>query len=346
MRQTVQFSHPEPQGRSSSVWPVFLPFGGCSGKCIYCAQDLQTGTAERDLAEIHSDLRQRLEITLPSKKTPPEMGFYGGTFTCLPRMWQQRFLSLADEYKQRGLLTRIRCSTRPDAVTPDLLGELKRMGLDMVELGIQSLDDEVLRASRREYSPDTARRGCGTVRDQGLELGIQLMPGLPGQTPSGWLEEAFEISRLRPHSVRIYPCLVLEGTPLAELWKSGAYRPWDTERAIRAISRATLRLWRSDIPVIRIGLPPERDLLPHILAGPWHSALGSLVRSRVLFYLLLGHSHGRDQSPIRGLDCPQKYQGELWGHRGANRRRLRNLGLSSQCVRYTDRSEFTLYLGH
>lgn len=346
MRQTIQFSHPEPQGSFSSIWPVFLPFGGCSGKCIYCAQHLQTGTAERDLAKIHGDLRQKLEGSLTHKKTPPEIGFFGGTFTRLPRMWQQRFLNLAAEYKQRGLLTRIRCSTRPDAVSPELLNELKKLGLDMVELGIQSLDDEVLRASSRGYSSDTARRACSTVRDQGLTLGIQMMPGLPGQTPSGWLEEAREVSRLGPHSVRIYPCLVLEGTPLAELWKSGAYRPWDTERAISAISRATLRLWRHHILVIRMGLPPERDLLPHILAGPWHPALGSLIRSRVLFYLIMGHSHGSKKNSIRGLDCPQKYQGELWGHRGANRRRLRNLGLSSQSVRYTDHSEFILYLGH
>ena len=346
MRQTIQFSHPEPQGRSSSIWPVFLPFGGCSGKCIYCAQDLQTGTPARDLAEIHSDLRQNLHGTLPHKKTPPEIGFYGGTFTRLPRMWQQRFLNLAAEFKQRGLLTRIRCSTRPDAVDPRLLKELKQMGLDMIELGIQSLDDEVLRASCRGYSSETAKRACSTVHDQGLELGIQMMPGLPGQTPSGWLGEAREVSRLQPHSVRIYPCLVLEGTPLAELWNNGVYQPWDRERAISSISRATLRLWRKNILVIRIGLPPERDMLPHILAGPWHAALGSLVRSRVLFYLLMGHAHGSQKSSIRGLDCPQKYQGELWGYRGANRPRLHRLGLTSQRVRYTEQSEFTLYLGH
>ena len=149
--------------------------------------------------------------------------------------------------------------------------------------------------------------------------------------------------RLRPDAVRIYPCLVLEGTPLAELWRQGSYTPWSTEKTIGTVSRATLRLWRSGIPVIRIGLPPEKGLLPHVLAGPWHPALGSLVRSRVLLHLLLGHAIGKGHKAVQGLDCPRRYQGELWGHRGANREGLRRLGISHDVVRYTEESRFTLY---
>lgn len=345
MRQSIRFFHPEPQSKSSSIWPVFLPFRGCPGRCIYCAQDLQTGNRERELAAIHRELRRNLRQTLPCKRVAPEIGFYGGTFTRLPRAWQYRFLSLAAGYRQEGLLAGIRCSTRPDAVDPGHVREMKQAGLDMIELGIQTLDDDVLLASRRGYSARTARRACGTIREQGLGLGIQIMPGLPGQTQLAWQEEIREVCRLRPDVVRIYPCLVLEGTPLARLWQNGGYRPWDTEGAIRAISRATLRLWRNGIPVIRTGLPPERRLLPHILDGPWHPALGSLVRSRILWYLILGHAIPRERSAIRKLDCPEKYQGELWGHRGCNREGLARLGLTSRDVSYTKkRNEFVLHL--
>ncbi|MCF8085270.1 MAG: radical SAM protein [Desulfohalobiaceae bacterium] len=325
------------------MWPVFIPFGGCSGRCIYCAQDLQTGTGTQDLATILHGLRQNLEHSLPRKQSAPEIGFYGGTFTRLPHVWQRRFLALALEYKQRGLLTKIRCSTRPDAVDPEQIRDLRKLGLDLVELGIQSLDDRVLQASRRGYSSDKARRACKTVREQGLELGIQMMPGLPGQSPSDWQGEIREVCRLRPDSVRIYPCLVLEGTPLSGLWKRGFYLPWDTNRTIRAVSRATLRLWRKEIPVIRMGLPPEGTLLPSILAGPWHYALGNMVRSRILFYILFCYAMQGGKRPIRGLDCPRRYQGELWGHRGVNRRRLGKIDLSPQNVRYTEQSRFTLY---
>jgi len=344
MQLPVHFSHPEPPGGSRSVWPVFIPFGGCSGRCIYCAQDLQTGTETQDPATILSDLRHRLEQSLPHKRSPPEIGFYGGTFTRLPLVWQHRFLALAREYKHQGLLSRIRCSTRPDAVEPEQIRDLRKLGLDMVELGIQSLDDKVLQASRRGYSSDEARRACQTIREQGLELGIQMMPGLPGQTPTAWQGEIREVCRLRPDTVRIYPCLVLEGTPLAGLWKRGFYQPWDTERTIRAVSRATLRLWRKDIPVIRMGLHPERDLLPSILAGPWHSAMGNLVRSRILFYILFGYAMQKGtRRSLRGLDCPRRYQGELWGHHGVNRPRLRKLDISPKKVRYTEDDRFTLF---
>jgi histone acetyltransferase (RNA polymerase elongator complex component) len=343
MHPAIRFSHPEPPGGSHSVWPVFIPFGGCSGRCIYCAQELQTGTRPNDLTTTLHDLRRELEGSLARKTTPPEIGFYGGTFTRLPFVWQRRFLALAAKYKHQGLLTRIRCSTRPDAVDPEQIRILRQLGLDMIELGIQSLDDRVLQASRRGYSPETARRACRAIRREGLELGIQMMPGLPGQTPSGWQDEIREVCRLRPDAVRIYPCLVLEGTPLADLWLQGAYLPWDQERTIRAVSRATLRLWRKKIPVIRIGLSPERSLLPSILAGPWHVAMGNLVRSRILLYLLLGHAIPKGDRTIQGLDCPRKYQGELWGYRGVNRRRLRRIHLSPRNVRYTDHDRFVLY---
>jgi len=341
--KSIRFIHPEPAGGASSVWPVFLPFRGCGQRCIYCAQDLQTGHAETDLQTIHRDLRRSLEQSLAGRKTPPELGFYGGTFTRLPHAWQRSFLHLAREYKQRGLLARIRCSTRPDAVRPEQIRQLKGLGLDMVELGVQSLSHSVLQASRRGYSPEEVWRAGRIVRDNGLGLGLQMMPGLPGQTTSSWLEEIRQVCRIRPDCARIYPCLVLRDTPLARIWAEGGYRPWGLQETIHAVSRATLRLWRWGIPVIRIGLPPERSLLPHILDGPWHPALGSLVRSSILFSVLRYYALRCGAGSVHGLECPKRYQGELWGHGKANRRRLSRLGITPRVTRFTDENHFTLY---
>ena len=343
MSKAVRFTHPEPNQGSSSIWPVFLPFQGCAHRCIYCAQDVQTGTTPTDPSRIFFQTRNRLTQSLPSNKAPPEIGFYGGTFTRLPNYWQHRFLAMAARLKRRGLVGRIRCSTRPDAVTPEQLRDLREQGLDMVELGIQSLDEEVLSASKRGYSASLARQACEMVRENGLELGAQMMPGLPGQSHSSWQREIRDLCRLRPDCVRLYPCLVLEGTVLARMWAQGSFRPWRLSPTIRSLSRAALRLWSQDIPVIRIGLAPEQDMLSQLLDGPWHPALGSLVRGESLFHILRAYAIIHFDGPVRGLDCPARYQGELWGHRGSFRKRLAGLGITPANTRFTEENHFTLY---
>lgn len=343
MKETASIIHPEPSLNKTSVWPVFLPFQGCENKCIYCAQDIQTGKTDTKLEQSYLDLRQKLHRSLTSHESPVEIGFYGGTFTRVDPKWQKRFLSLAVQYKKRGLISRIRCSTRPDAIFPENLQLLQENGMDMIELGIQSMNDQVLLASKRGYSSEAAGRACHMVREFGFHLGVQLMAGLPKQDPSSWQAEIRAVCNLRPGFVRIYPCLVLRGTELEQLWSDGRYIPWGLNRTVTQIARATLRFWRHCIPVVRIGLAPEQGLPSHIKAGPWHYALGSMVRSHFLFHWLLSCVIAYGNGPLRWLDCPSKYQGELWGYRSSNKERLGSLGITSENTRFLPQKKFTLY---
>ncbi|MFW5932436.1 MAG: elongator complex protein 3 [Desulfohalobiaceae bacterium] len=341
MPQQIRFPWPAPERSRQRIWPVFLPFWGCRQRCIYCAQDLQTGSTRQSLQAHLESLRQELTQAWQTGKSPLQLGFFGGTFTALPWSWQLRFLDLAREFKQKGLITKIRCSTRPDRVCPELLHGLRKQGLDILELGIQSFYTPVLELSGRGYTEHQARQACAWVRASGLELGIQLMPGLPGHSPDLWLRDAAIACSQEPVQVRIYPCLVLQGTGLEELWKLGWYLPWCLDSSIAPLARALLRFWRKDITVIRIGLPQEPGLLPHIMAGPWHPALGDLVQSRALLYILLTRAFQLGPGP-KQLLCPQMLQGQIWGPGKANLSRLAQAGITQSRTSFHPGRDFVL----
>jgi histone acetyltransferase (RNA polymerase elongator complex component) len=337
-RILLRFNHPEPprqpKAARHNVLPVFLPFAGCPQRCIFCDQTAQTGQAPEALDALYDRLRTQLSDTAGAPAQ--ELAFYGGTFTALPAPWPQRFMALAGRFLATGRLSRVRCSTRPDAVDFGQLAELKALGLSLVELGVQSFDDAALLASRRGYDGQTARRACGTVREAGLGLGIQLMPGLPGHTALAFQNDVALTAAFAPELARLYPCLVLAGTPLAEVWRAGAYAPWTLDATVDALGQALLTLWGAGVPAARIGLAEQAGL--DVLAGPRHPALGQQARGRAL----LRHVRqrlGALPEPAQILNLPHRLQGEALGQRNALAREYAALGLR---VRFWDEAGLAL----
>ena len=239
-------------------------------------------------------------------------------------------------------MSRVRCSTRPDAVTPERLGRLKSLGLDMVELGVQSFDKTVLARIERGYTGETAKAACAAVKQAGLELGLHLMPGLPGMSAATFQCDVDTACSLAPATIRLHPCLVLTGTSLAQRWAAGEFKPWSMGTAVHALARALPRLWEHDIRVIRMGLAHEPALLPHILAGPWHTCLGTRARSVALFSLIRTQTRALGRPP-RGLAVPRRYTGEFWGEKRNLARAYARLGLTPDKVYGWDQPEFRLY---
>lgn len=337
-----RFAHPEPsrpaRARQPSILPVFLPFAGCPQRCIFCDQTAQTGQAPEPLHALHA--RLEAQLTASPGAPPQELAFYGGTFTALPAPWPQRFLELAARFLSTGRITRVRCSTRPDAVDPAQLAALKVLGLSLVELGVQSFDDAALLASRRGYDGATARRACTTVRQAGLDLGIQLMPGLPGHSLRAFEDDVSQAAGYAPQLARLYPCLVLAGTPLAEAWRSGAYAPWDLEATVDALALALLTLWEAGVPAARLGLAEQEGLA--VLAGPRHPALGQLARSRALLLFVrqrLAALPEQQRAQARVLAAPRRLQGEVLGHKNALQHDYAKLGLT---IRLWDEPDLAL----
>lgn len=335
------FRHPAPAGPAVRLRPVFLPYAGCPHRCAFCSQHAQSGQGQIPLGEVFSRLAAELARAAEGETRSCELGFFGGTFTALPEPWIERFLALAAQYRDRGLITRVRCSTRPDAVSKRLLARLKSLGLDAVELGVQSFDDQALAAAGRGYGGDAAREGCRTVREAGLALCLHLMPGLPGDRPGLFRADVEAAVAAGPESVRLHPCLVLAGTRLATAWKSGGYAPWDLERTRRELSLALLRLWEGGVAVSRIGLAPEPSLVAAVLAGPWHPALGQMVRAQALFEVVRRMVQGLGRPP-RSLLVPCRHAGELFGQGRELAAAYAGIGLPAAAIEFQDRPDFAL----
>ena len=343
----LRLLHPEPVRKRLRIIPIFLPYHGCPHRCLYCAQHLQTGMANGvqtaaegpALEAIHAKMVQNLGLQTTNGSKGLGIAFYGGTFTALPVEWQERFLKTVQPHRAAGTITHVRCSTRPDSIKANHLSWLRENGLNMVELGVQSFEPEILRQSRRGYEAETAVQACLTVRKSGLELGVQLMPGLPGSTISGWFRDVDQTLALTPEAVRIYPCLVLRDTPLSQAHRAGSYRPWSLSRTIWAVSQALNSLWRQGIPVIRIGLAPEGTLTPAIQAGPWHPALGHMAKSHALRAWLTLSMSALPEAP-RLIFVPKRFAAEFWGHKREHVGVWRRLGLAPSNVRSWERPYF------
>ncbi|MDR2893191.1 MAG: radical SAM protein [Deltaproteobacteria bacterium] len=368
----MRFYHPEPpRPANRQIHPVFIPFAGCPERCVFCAQNLQSGQETTPAEYLIESAFKQLENLPPLKfrggfqtNPPPELAFYGGTFTALPVAVQEALLAEAGRLKNLGLVSRVRCSTRPDAITPEILQRLRTYSignhhdsrvLDDIEIGVQSFCREPLDASRRNYSGETAVRACRLVRENGFGLGIQLMPGMPGMSAAHFKRDVEICAGLEPDTSRLYPCLVLAGTRLAELWQAEDFLPWSLEEVLEHLPPAMLALWKRGIRIIRIGLAPQPELETAILAGPSHPALGQRLRSLALFEFLSEKISQFDQlnPPVQlnkaeqpalniSLYVPKRYQGELFGHGGELNERYAALGLTPDRIVWWDKEYFSL----
>lgn len=335
------FRHPEPETGRTRVWPVFVTFQGCPGRCVFCAQHLQSGQAPLPLATVLAAMTADILAAGEKGRGPYELAFYGGVFTALPDPWPWRFLDAAARLREAGLVTRLRCSTRPDACAPGLLSRLADAGLDMVELGAQSFDDAVLQAAGRGHDAAAIRTAGRAVRQAGLALGLQLLPGLPGHTPELFARDVAETVALQPDIARLHPCLVVAGTPLAGLYRAGRYVPWSLDTTLTALARSLPVLWRAGVRVARIGLCPEPAFQAAVIAGPVHPALGARVRARALLAMLADAIRALDGRPA-GLIAPRRFAGEMFGHAGELVPAYAALGLARERVRFEEREDFFL----
>ena len=266
----------------ASIIPIFVPHLGCAHACVFCNQRSISGQREGVGAE---DVKKAIETAaafLP-KGEKRQLAFYGGSFTAIPAEEQEALLAAAQPYLVRGELDSIRLSTRPDAIDAAVLARLARYGVETVELGAQSMDEEVLRLSGRGHTAEDVERAARLVKEAGFGLILQMMTGLPGDTPEKDLETARRLIICKPDGVRIYPTVIVRGTALYEQWRAGLYREHTVEDAVAICARLLELFEQAGIDVLRVGLNPTEELSGgEAAAGAYHPALGELVRARVL----------------------------------------------------------------
>ncbi|MFP4083381.1 MAG: elongator complex protein 3 [Desulfonatronovibrio sp.] len=337
-----QFKHPEPTKTKKPVWPVFIPFAGCPFRCIYCSQFIQTGQTVKNAEQTAREMTEGIAARYRKTGEPVSLGFFGGTFTAMHNQEMIFYLKKAWQLKRAGAVDHLRCSTRPDCIDEQKLTTLGEYGVDMIELGIQSFDHKTLKLSNRRYSCTQAVQACKMVKGMGFELGIQLLPGLPGSGSTAFKRDIALVQNIAPNIVRIYPCLVLKDTPLAEKMRLGQYKPWSLETTTQITSQALLDLWQENIPVIRLGLAPEKTLLKNILAGPWHPSLGALCRSAALKVWFLSQLAKTGGHPCL-VYIPEKYASDFWGYKQMNAKSLAAKGITRKIVRPWKKDFFRVY---
>ncbi len=264
------------------ILPVFVPHLGCPHACVFCNQRRISGAQSPASPEDVKNCTARSAAFLP-KGGKRQLAFYGGSFTAIPEKEQEALLQAAKEALDRGEIDAIRLSTRPDAIDDTVLARLRRYGVETVELGAQSMDDEVLRLTGRGHTAADVERASTLVRAAGFALVLQMMTGLPGSDDEKDAETARRLIALKPDGVRVYPTVIVRDTPLYDMWRGGAYREHTVEDAVRVCARIVPLFEAADIPVIRLGLNPTEELSRGAaVAGAYHPALGELVKSRIL----------------------------------------------------------------
>lgn len=266
------------------IIPFFLPHSGCPHRCAFCDQNAITGAGNvRPSAErLHLRIDEFLKYK-GKRRGRVQVAFYGGNF--MGQSWRdmKALLDEAAAFVKSGQVDGIRFSTRPDTVDEPGLDRLERYPVDTVELGVQSMNDHVLALTGRGHASRETRRAVGLLKARGVEIGLQIMAGLPGEDEASLMVSGREAAGLNPHFVRIYPTLVLKNSQLADWCRQGKYRPLGLEEAVDQVKKLYLLFSEHRIPVIRMGLQPSDDLEKPgaVLAGPYHPAFGHLVHSRI-----------------------------------------------------------------
>jgi histone acetyltransferase (RNA polymerase elongator complex component) len=268
------------------IIPFFIAYKGCPNRCIFCNVHKIAGNySGRITKNTFRETVYKYLSTMKRKGDHVQIAYYGSNFTGMEKDYQAELLGFASPFIATGQVHDVRISTRPDNIDEERLDLLKRFGVTTVEIGAQSLADEVLNLSKRGHSSSDVINAMEMLKDRGFITGMHLMVGLPGDSRNGFEYTIRETIALKPDMVRIHPTVVFQDTELAEIFFTGDYTPLALSEAIYLCKYALRRFEEANIPVIRLGLQTNRELeqTGSIIAGPYHPAFRSLVEESIFF---------------------------------------------------------------
>jgi len=303
--------------------PIFIPQLACPFQCIFCNQEKITSRGHiPGMQETRNTIEEYL-ASYPKGKHHIEIGFFGGNFTGIPLEDQEKYLQVAKPYLDKGIINGIRLSTRPDYIDETRLHLLKKHGVTTIELGAQSMDDEVLIQSARGHTAEDIERSSRMIISAGFRLGLQMMVGLPGDTLEKAVYTAKKIISLGATEARIYPALVIKGTKMADWYEEGKYKPLSMEEALLWVKTILPLFDEAGIVVTRVGLHASKGLLTgtDLLAGPFHTSFRELAMTEVWWDRLNVLVQDEKKNKISLSVHPSQYNFAI-GYYGKNRKRL------------------------
>ena len=278
--------------------PIFIPHLGCPNMCVFCNQRSISGKTSFNRESVTGIIEEALK-TIDPEKDDAEIAFFGGSFTGIDRDDMLYLLKIAKEYIDKGKIGSVRLSTRPDYINEEILTILKNHGVKTIELGIQSLSDKVLSASKRGHSSDDSKKACMLIKEYGFSLVGQMMLGLPSSNLEDELMTAEVLCKLRVDTVRIYPTAVFSNTELECMRLSGEYTPLSVNEGAERAAKILMLIESYKIPCIRCGLQAQENLSDStvLTAGAYHPAFGSISLGKVMKLSVLEELHKHDIPP-------------------------------------------------
>ena len=260
-----------------------------------------------------------------------EIAFFGGSFTAVDREYMLSLLESANPYLKD--FAGIRISTRPDNIDRDVLLLLKEYGVSAIELGAQSMNDDVLSLNDRGHNSDSVRNASVLIKEYGFSLGLQMMTGLYGSSRDIDLQTAREFIALGPDTVRIYPTVILKNTKLEKLYISGAYVPDTLDETVNICSELISLFEENNIAVIRVGLHSSETVEGAMLAGGYHPALRELCENRI-FYNIIKEKLAADNIPAGRIiiSSPPSAVSKITGQKRTNLAQLKAEGYIAKVV--------------
>ncbi|RBP68276.1 radical SAM family protein [Alkalibaculum bacchi] len=311
----------------TKVISIFIPHEGCPHDCVFCNQKKISGSIKSPSIEEIRDIIEASLLTIDRSKYSIILAFYGGSFTAIPQTKQKMYLEIAREYKHNNKIQYIRLSTRPDYMDENQVNLLKEYKVDHVELGIQSTNPAVLNCAKRYYSMKDIQIAVKNLMRVQIDYGFQIMPGLPKDTKDKFIKTCIDLLPLKPSTLRIYPTVVIEGTEMKEMFDEGLYKPLSLEEAVEWTMIGYILFKQVGTDIIRMGLHASESLLyeDNMIAGPFHSAFGEMVESRIYWYMLkeLVEEHDLQNIQIHIKANPKDFS-KISGNKGENRKKLEN----------------------
>ncbi len=263
--------------------PIFIPELACPHQCVFCNQEKISGTEEAPKPEEISEIIDTWLSTIDTGNSHVEVAFFGGSFTGIPIILQEEYLQKVHPYIESGKVRGIRLSTRPDYINQDILDLLKKYRVTSIELGAQSLDKFVLKMAGRGHSVEDVEIASKLINENGFELGLQMMLGLPFDTKENSIYTAKKIIELGAKTTRIYPTLVIDGTALGKQYKEGTYQALSLENAIDWTKEIIMLFEDANVKVLRTGLHPSEEFEDDksLIAGPYHPSFKEMVMTEV-----------------------------------------------------------------
>ncbi|OHX64559.1 elongator complex protein 3 [Flammeovirga pacifica] len=320
--------------------PIFIPELACPHQCVFCNQENISG---QDVIIQPSEIKGLIEeylVTMNDGRTI-EIAFFGGSFTGIDLQLQEEYLKVAHQFIMDGKVHGIRLSTRPDYIDRDIIQLLKKYGVTAVELGAQSTSKIVLQKSGRGHSFEDIKIAATLIKEAGIELGLQMMIGLPFDTKQLSFQTAQDIVMLGADTTRIYPTVVVKDTVLEKRFYKGLYQPLSLEEAIEWTKEILHYFEENKVKVLRVGLHPSEDLVKgkNLVDGPLHPAFKELVMSEIwaekVHQFILHHPAGKYT-----FEVPQQQVNYAVGYKSKNKSLLLKEGYQ---VKFRGNENLNLY---